>query len=165
MLRGTITNACVLSVPVLLMSSKFPQYHNTGCMWQDGYFWGTYGYITATKQRPFLSATLLREAWGIEVSHPCCSGSHCQTCQIPVTTISLWVQCFSTLVAGLAPKNPKWVSDFVAYHKSIARASHHFKGAACVIYNRCYQRHIYNRCYQRQAMACSWVHTPLWKKG
>ncbi len=83
---------------------------------------------------------LLPEAWGVEASQSCCPGSRRQTRRAPVTDILLWVECFSVLVSVLASKHPERVPDFMAYQKSIVKASRNFEGTAWVVYDRCYRR-------------------------
>ena len=58
----------------------------------------------------------------------------------PVTDIVLWVECYSSLVAVLAKKHPQHIADFMAYQRSIIKASRNFDGAAWVVYDRCYRR-------------------------
>ena len=83
---------------------------------------------------------LLPEAWGIEATQSCCPGSRRQTRRAPVQDILLWTECFSSLVAILGSAHPHHIADFMAYQRSIVRASRIFEGNAWVVYDRCYRR-------------------------
>ena len=83
---------------------------------------------------------LLPEAWEVETSHSCCPGSRRQTRRGPVQDILLWTECFSSLVAILGSAHPDHIADFMAYQRSIVRASRIFEGTAWVVYDRCYRR-------------------------
>ncbi len=83
---------------------------------------------------------LLPEAWGVDSSQSCCPGSHRQTRRAPVQDILLWTECFSSLVAILGSAHPHHLAGFMAYQRSIVRASRIFEGNAWVVYDRCYRR-------------------------
>ena len=83
---------------------------------------------------------LLPEVWEVETSHSCCPGSRRQTRRGPVQDILLWTECFSSLVAILGSAHPDHIADFMAYQRSIVRASRIFEGTAWVVYDRCYRR-------------------------
>lgn len=83
---------------------------------------------------------LLPEAWGAEVTQSCCPGSRRQVRRAPVQDILLWTECFSSLVAILGSAYPQHIVDFMAYQRSIVRASRIFEGSAWVVYDRCYRR-------------------------
>ena len=83
---------------------------------------------------------LLPEAWDIGPTHSCCPGSRRQSRRAPVQDILLWTECFSSLVAILGSAHPHHIADFMAYQRSIVRASRIFEGNAWVVYDRCYRR-------------------------
>ena len=83
---------------------------------------------------------LLPEAWGAESNQSCCPGSRRHTRRAPVQDILLWTECFGSLVAILGSAYPQHVADFMAYQRSIVRASRIFEGNAWVVYDRCYRR-------------------------
>ena len=86
---------------------------------------------------------LIHEMWGLEPDNTlsCCHQGHRQTCQGPVVDILVWLECYSSLVAVLAMRFPGYVGDFMAYQRTIIRASKNFKGTAWAIYDRCYCCH------------------------
>ena len=83
---------------------------------------------------------LLPEAWDIEASYSCCPSSRRQTRRAPIQDILLWTECYSSLVAILGSAHPHHIADFMAYQRSIVRASRIFEGNAWVVYDRCYRR-------------------------
>ena len=85
---------------------------------------------------------LLPEAWGIEAAQSCCLELRCLTRRAPIRDILLWVECFSSLVAILGSAHPHHIVDFMAYQRSIVRASRISQGNAWVIYDRCYRRRV-----------------------
>ena len=85
---------------------------------------------------------LLPELWGrdSEATPQCCHQVRPQLRRGPITNILLWLDCYSTLVAALATRFPQYVGDFMAYQRTIIRASKNFEGAAWVMYDRCFRR-------------------------
>ena len=53
----------------------------------------------------------------------------------------LWLECYSSLVALLASKFPGHVGDFMAYQRTIIRASKNFEGTAWAMYDYCFHHH------------------------
>ena len=58
----------------------------------------------------------------------------------PVTDIVMWSECYSSFVAVLAKKYPQHIADFMAYQRSIIKASRNFDGKAWVVYDHGYGR-------------------------
>ena len=85
---------------------------------------------------------LIPETWGLEPDNTssCCHQGHRQTRRGPVVDILVWLECYSSLVAVLATRFPGHVGDFMAYQRTIIRASKNFEGTAWAIYDRCYRR-------------------------
>ena len=85
---------------------------------------------------------LIPETWGLEPENvsPCCHQGCRQTRRGPVVDILLWLECYSSLVAVLSSKFPSHVGDFMAYQRTIIRASKNFEGTAWAIYDRCFRR-------------------------
>ena len=104
---------------------------------------------------------LLPEAWGIESSQSCCPGSRRQTRRAPVQDVLLWTECFSSLVAILGSAYPHHIPDFMAYQRSIVRASRIFEGNAWVVYDRCYRR----RAALTKDLNWSMQHTALYNEA
>ena len=87
-------------------------------------------------------AELMPETWGLEPDGivPCCQQGRRQSRRGPVVDILLWLECYSSLVAVLATKYPQHIGDFMAYQRTIIKASKNFEGTAWVLYDRCYRR-------------------------
>ena len=85
---------------------------------------------------------LIPETWGLESENvsPCCHQGRRQTRRGPVVDILLWLECYSSLVAVLATRFPGHIGDFMAYQRTILKASKNFEGTAWAIYDRCYRR-------------------------
>ena len=91
---------------------------------------------------------LLPESWQFE---PQAEG--CCRAQRPrrglVTNLALWTECYAILVAVLASRFPEKTPHFMAYLRTITRASRNFEGAAWASYNMAYRCHNWYRPLQR----------------
>jgi len=73
-----------------------------------------------------------------EESGKCCSKK--LTRRGPVTDITLWIECYSILVAVLASKYPERTPAFMAYLRTILKAQRSFHGEGWVSYDLAYRR-------------------------
>ena len=62
-----------------------------------------------------------------------------------VTNLALWTECYAMLVAVLASRFPEKTPHFMAYLRTITRASRNFEGAAWVSYDMAYRRQAANQ--------------------
>ena len=87
-------------------------------------------------------AELVPESWGVEsdTTSQCCHQTRPQPRRGPITDITLWLECYSSLVAVLATRYPQYIGSFMAYQRTIIRASRNYEGSAWVIYDRCFRR-------------------------
>ena len=87
-------------------------------------------------------AELIPGSWGVEseTATACCHQVRPQPRRGPITNILLWLDCYSLLVAALVTKFPQYMGDFMAYQRTIIRASKNFEGAAWVLYDRGFRR-------------------------
>ena len=85
---------------------------------------------------------LVPESWGVESESAasCCHQVRPQPRRGPVTNILLWLECYSSLVAALATKYPQYTGEFMAYQRTIIKASRNFEGTAWVLYDRAFRR-------------------------
>ena len=58
----------------------------------------------------------------------------------PVQDISLWIECFSRMVAVLVTRYPDKVPEMFSYQASIVKAAQNFEGTSWVAYDRQYRR-------------------------
>ena len=87
---------------------------------------------------------LLPEMWRIEELHD----SSCRSSRPRrglITDISLWTECYASLVAILTTKFPEKALQFMCYLRTIVRASRNFEGTAWVSYDAAYRRQAANR--------------------
>ena len=62
-----------------------------------------------------------------------------------MTNFLVWMECFAILVAVLANQYPEKTSHFMAYLRTITRASHNFERAAWASYDMAYWRQAANQ--------------------
>ena len=85
--------------------------------------------------------TQLQETSSFKIQHNLNSHQgHHQTQRGLVVDVLFWLECYSSLVAVLATKHLHHISDFMAYQRTIIKASKNFEGTAWVIYDCCYRR-------------------------
>lgn len=84
---------------------------------------------------------LIPEIRGLEpdTASLCCHQGCRQTHRGLVIYILLWIECYSSLAAVLAPTFSQHIGDVMAYQKNF-EASKNFEGTALVIYECCYRR-------------------------
>lgn len=70
----------------------------------------------------------------------CCHQARPQPRRGPITDIILWLECYSSLVAVLATRYPQYIGNFMAYQRTIIRASRNYEGSAWAVYDRCFRR-------------------------
>ena len=58
----------------------------------------------------------------------------------PVTDISVWVQCYSSLVSVLVEKYPQYIKHFLAYQSTIVMGAKRSQGLSWVAYDAAYRR-------------------------
>ena len=75
-------------------------------------------------------------------SSACCH-SRCPKCGL-ITDIALWTECFTTLAAALSAHYPDKAPHFMAYLRTIVRASRNFEGPAWASYDAAYRRQAAN---------------------
>lgn len=87
---------------------------------------------------------LLPESWHTEEAKESC-------CRTPrprrgglVTDITLWTECYASLVAVLTTKYPEKAPHFMDYMRTIVRASRTFEGSAWASYDAAYRRRAAN---------------------
>ncbi len=90
-------------------------------------------------------AELLPEAWHQEdeLSSSCCQATKPRRGLL--TDITIWTECFATLAAVLTTHYPVYAPQFLAYLRTIVRASRNFEGTAWASYDACYHRQAANR--------------------
>lgn len=87
---------------------------------------------------------LLPETWRMEEAQDsCCRSSRPK--RGLVTDISLWTECYASLVAVLTTKYPEKAPQFMGYLRTIVRASRNFEGTAWASYDAAYRRQAANR--------------------
>ena len=87
---------------------------------------------------------LLPESWRVEPnSEGCCRSQRPRTGL--VTDFALWTECYATLVAVLAVRYPEKTPHFMAYLRTITRASRNFEGTAWATYDMAYRRQAANQ--------------------
>ena len=85
-------------------------------------------------------ADLLPENWRPR-EDPCCSLSRRPTsCRALVMDILLWVEGYPQMVAVLASLYPSYIHEFMAYLRTIVRASRNYEGSAWAAYDVAYWR-------------------------
>ena len=87
---------------------------------------------------------LLPEAWHLDSgTEGCCHSCHPRRGLI--TQFSLWTECYATLVAVLSMHYPHKTPHFMAYLRTITRASRNFEGTAWASYDMAYRRQAANQ--------------------
>ena len=87
---------------------------------------------------------LLPETWRAEEPRDsCCRSSRPK--RGLVTDISLWTECYASLVAVLTTMHPDKAPHFMGYLRTIVRASRNFEGTAWASYDAAYHRQAANR--------------------
>ena len=87
---------------------------------------------------------LLPETWRAEEpKESCCRSTRPK--RGLVTDITLWTECYASLVAVLATKHPDKTPHFMGYLRTIVRASRNFEGTAWATYDAAYRRQAANR--------------------
>ena len=87
---------------------------------------------------------LLLESWRVEPSSEGCCRSQRPRRGL-VTDFALWTECYATLVAVLALRYPNKTPHFMAYLRTITRASRNFEGTAWAPYDMAYRRQAANQ--------------------
>ena len=87
---------------------------------------------------------LLPETWRAEEPRDSCCRS-IRPKRGLVTDISLWTECYASLVAVLTTKYPDKAPHFMGYLRTIVRASRNFEGSAWASYDAAYRRQAANR--------------------
>ena len=87
---------------------------------------------------------LLPETWHLDTtSISCCHDRRPR--RGLVTDISLWIDCFATLAAVPSVRYPDKAPQFMAYMRTIVRASRNFEGPAWATYDMAFRRQAANR--------------------
>ena len=87
---------------------------------------------------------LLPESWRLEQqAEGCCRAQRPR--RGLVTNLALWTECYAMLVAVLASRFPEKTPHFMAYLRTITRASRNFEGAAWASYDMAYRRQAANQ--------------------
>jgi len=77
---------------------------------------------------------LLPELWHLESTESGCCNPRCSRRGL-MTSFTLQVECYASLVAILTARYPEKTPHFMAYLRTITRASRNFEGAAWVSYD------------------------------
>ena len=86
---------------------------------------------------------LLPETWRQDAAQvECCHAKRPKRGLI--TDIALWSECFAALAAALATRYPQKAPQFLAYLRTIVRASRNFEGTAWASYDAAYRRQAAN---------------------
>ena len=85
---------------------------------------------------------LIPDAWRFadEVEYKCCHQARRVPKCGPITDITLWIECYSILVAILITKYPTFAPEFMAYQCTIVHAQHSFAGDGWSTYDMAYRR-------------------------
>ena len=86
---------------------------------------------------------LLPESWQLEPAEPGCCHSRRPRRGL-VTNFPLWVECYAALVATLSTWYPEKMPHFMAYLRTITRASRNFEGTAWASYDMAFRRQAAN---------------------
>ena len=87
---------------------------------------------------------LLPETWrAVEPRDSCCRSTRPK--RGLVTDISLWTECYASLVAVLTTKYPDKAPHFMGDLRTIMRESRNFEGSAWALYNAAYRQQAANR--------------------
>ena len=87
---------------------------------------------------------LLPESWRLESTESGCCNPRRPRRGL-VTSFPLWVECYASLVAILAARYPEKTPHFMAYLRTITRASRNFDGTAWASYDMAYRRQAANQ--------------------
>ena len=85
-------------------------------------------------------AELVPDTWRFHEEESKCCHQNKRPKRGPVTDILLWVECYASMVAVLAPKYPMKVAGLMAYQKTIVRAHRSFAGEGWGTYDSTYRR-------------------------
>ncbi len=87
---------------------------------------------------------LLPESWQLDpVEDGCCHSRRPR--RGLVTDFPVWIECYATMVAVLSTHYPQHTPHFMAYLRTITRASRNFEGTAWASYDMAYRRQAANR--------------------
>ena len=86
---------------------------------------------------------LLPESWRLEPAEAGCCHSRRPRRGL-VTNFPLWVECYAALVATLSTRYPAKMPHFMAYLRTITRASRNFEGTAWASYDMAFRRQAAN---------------------
>ena len=78
-----------------------------------------------------------------------------------MTNLALWTVCYAMLVAVLASRFPEKTPHFMAYLRTITRASRNFEGAAWASYDMAYRRQAANQ----HSLDWATIDTALYNEG
>ena len=87
---------------------------------------------------------LLPESWRLEPAEGGCCHSRRPRRGL-VTSFPLWVECYAALVATLSTRYPEKMPHFMAYLRTITRASRNFEGTAWASYDMAFRRQAANQ--------------------
>ena len=87
---------------------------------------------------------MLPESWRLEPAEGGCCHSRRPRRGL-VTSFPLWVECYTALVATLSTRYPEKIPHFMAYLRTITRASRNFEGTAWVSYDMAFRRQAANQ--------------------
>ncbi len=87
---------------------------------------------------------LLPASWRLELAEEGCCQSRCPRHGL-VMDLLLWTECYATLVAVLSVHYPHKAPHFMAYLRTIIRASHNFEGVAWASCDMAYRRQAANQ--------------------
>ena len=87
---------------------------------------------------------LLPDSWAEEHKESCCRAPRPKRGGL-ITDVTLWTECYASLVAVLAACHPDKTPQFMAYLKTIIHASRNFEGSAWASYDAAYRRQAANR--------------------
>ncbi len=82
---------------------------------------------------------LLPESWRLDQQAEGCCRSQRPKRGL-VTNLALWTECYAVLVAILSDRYPSKTPHFMAYLRTITRASRNFEGVAWATYDMAYRR-------------------------
>lgn len=85
---------------------------------------------------------LIPDAWRFaeEEGSKCCHQARRVPKRGPITDITLWIECYSVLVAILTTKYPTFAPEFMAYQRTIVHAQRSFAGDGWSTYDMAYRR-------------------------